>query len=69
MVLAQAWQRQLDIDAAESRADLGHQLGVSRAHVAQILRFFRLAPGAKQAVVALGGPTRNTSPSNSCPTA
>lgn len=56
MVLAQAWQRRLDIGAAESRADLARQLGVSRAHVTQVLRLLRLAPGAKQVVLALGDP-------------
>ncbi len=56
MALAQEWRRQLDIGAAESRADLARQLGVSRAHVTQILRLLRLAPGAQEAVSALGDP-------------
>ncbi len=62
MALAQEWRRQLDIGAAESRADLARQLGVSRAHVTQILRLLRLAPGAQEAVSALGDPLDRNSP-------
>ena len=56
LVLAQAWQNQLDNGEVKSRADLARQLGVSRAHVTQVLRLLRLAPHAKEAVLALGDP-------------
>ena len=56
MALARAWQRELDAGAAKSKADLSRQLGVSRAHVTQILRLLDLAPGARDAVMALGDP-------------
>ena len=54
--LAHAWQRQLDTGAAESRSNLARQLGVSRAHVTQVLRLLRLAPRAREAILALGDP-------------
>ena len=38
------------------------RLGVSRAHVTQILRLLRLAPGAQEAVSALGDPLDRNSP-------
>ena len=58
IVLAEAWQRRLESGAAKSRADLAHQLGVSRAHVTQVLRLLLLAPQAKEAVLALGDPIK-----------
>ncbi len=56
MVLALGWQRQLETGEAKSRADLARQLGVSRAHVTQVLRLLRMAPRAKEAVLDLGDP-------------
>ena len=56
IVLALAWQHQLDTGAAESRATLARQLGVSRAHVTQVLRLLQMAPQAKNVVPALGHP-------------
>ena len=56
MVLAQTWQRQLDSGAVESRAALARKLGVSRAHVTQVLRLLTLAPQVKETVLALGDP-------------
>ena len=55
--LALEWQRILDDGKAKSRADLVRMLRVSRAHITQVLRLFRLAPAAKEAIfLALGDP-------------
>ncbi len=54
MVLTQAWNDQIQTDKAKSRADLAHQIGVSKAHVIQILRLLRMAPSVQEAVLALG---------------
>ena len=57
MALAQEWQQLLESGTAASRADLARQLGVSRAHVTQILRLVDLAPQVKGRVLSLGDPT------------
>ena len=56
MELAQAWDDEILTGKAKSRADLARQLGVSRAHVTQVLRLLRMAPGAKEVVIAMGDP-------------
>ena len=56
MFLAQAWHDQIQNGKAKSRADLARQLGVSRAHVTQVLRLLDVAPSAKELIVALGDP-------------
>ena len=53
MVLAQAWHDRVQTGKAKSRADLARQLGVSRAHVTQVLRLLRMAPSVQHAVLAL----------------
>jgi len=55
-VLAQEWQRQIDSGEVPSRAALARELGVTRAHVTQMLRLLKLAPNVQQAVLALGDP-------------
>jgi hypothetical protein len=54
MVLAQAWNDQIQTGQAKSRADLARQLGVSRAHVTQVLRLIDLSPQVKECLLALG---------------
>ena len=56
VALAQEWQRRISSSEVQSRAHLARQLGVSRAHVTQVLRLLRMAPGAKETVLALGDP-------------
>jgi len=56
IVLAQGWQRRLDTGEAASRADLARKLGVSRAHVTQVLRLLNMAPQVKATILALGDP-------------
>ena len=56
MALAQAWNDQIQSGKAKSRADLARQLGVSRAHVTQVLRILKVAPNVKDLVLALGDP-------------
>ncbi len=56
IALAQAWQLRLDAGAVKSRADLARQLGVSRAHVTQVLRLLLIAPQARDAILSLGDP-------------
>lgn len=52
--LALEWKRALDEGRVNSKADLARHLGVSRAHVTQVLRLLCIAPEAKEAIVALG---------------
>lgn len=40
----------------QSRAALARRLGVSRAHVTQVLRLLQLPPEVQQTVLALGDP-------------
>ena len=61
IVLAQEWQRRLDAGEAASRADLARKLGVSRAHVTQVLRLLTMAPQVKATVLALGDPIEGRS--------
>ncbi len=56
VLLAQEWQRRLDSSEVCSRAALARELGVTRAHVTQVLRLLSIAPGTKEAILALGDP-------------
>jgi len=57
VALAQEWQQRINSGEVESRAALARQLGVSRAHVTQVLRLLQLAPQVRDAVRALGDTT------------
>ena len=56
MALAQEWQRRIDIGEVPSRAALARELGVTRAHVTQVLRLLQLAPDVEALVLSLGDP-------------
>jgi hypothetical protein len=56
VALALEWQALLDSGEVPSRAALARQLGVSRAHVTQVLRVLRLPQEERQAMLALGDP-------------
>lgn len=56
IALAQEWQGRITKGQARSRADLTRQLGVSRPHVAQVLRILRLTLRAKEEILGLGDP-------------
>jgi hypothetical protein len=56
LALAQDWHQRLETGQAATRADLARQLGVSRAHVTQVLRLLNLSPEAKEAILSLGNP-------------
>ncbi|MBI2935769.1 MAG: ParB/RepB/Spo0J family partition protein, partial [Chloroflexi bacterium] len=56
VAVAQEWQALLDTGEVASRAVLARRLGVSRAHVTQVLRLLQLAPEVINSVVALGDP-------------
>lgn len=50
------WQRRIDSCEVASRADLARQLGVSRAHVTQVLNLLELDMQIVAAIAALGDP-------------
>ena len=52
--LARGWQRRLDTGEVASRAELARELGVTRAHVTQVLGLLRLAPEAQDMALAFG---------------
>ena len=54
IALARCWQRRLDTGEVASRAELARQLGVTRAHVTQVLGLLRLAPEAQDIALAFG---------------
>ena len=54
IALARDWQRRLDTGEVVSRAELARQLGVTRAHVTQVLGLLRLAPEAQDMALAFG---------------
>ena len=56
IVLAQDWQQLLTSGKFASKAELARQLGVSRAHVTQVLGLLQLAPDLQDVVAALGDP-------------
>ena len=56
VALAREWQGLLDNGAVPSRAGLARQLGVSRAHVTQVLSILRLPLQRQNAVLSLGDP-------------
>ena len=62
IVLAQAWQHRIDSGESASGADLADKLGVTRAHVTQVLRLLTMAPEVKAKVLALGDPMQNKRP-------
>jgi hypothetical protein len=54
--LAKEWQNDLDKGKYRSRADLAHNLGVSRARVTQILNLLTLPKDAIETAFAMGDP-------------
>jgi hypothetical protein len=56
VALAREWQRLLDTGVVPSRAALAREMGVSRAHVSQVLSLLRLSTEEQQEVLALGDP-------------
>jgi len=58
LFIAQEWQQLIDSGQAGSTADLARHLGVTRAHVTQVLRLLHLSAQVQQAILALGGPMK-----------
>jgi len=56
VALAQEWQRLLDTGQVSSRAALARELGVSRAHVTQVLDVLHLPLEELESILALGDP-------------
>ena len=56
VAVARDWQRLLDNDDVPSRAALSRELGVSRAHVTQVLGLLSLSLEEQEAILALGDP-------------
>ena len=56
IALAQEWDLRSEDREVASRAELARQLGVSRAHVTQILSLLSLAPKIQDIILALGDP-------------
>jgi hypothetical protein len=56
VALAREWQSLLDSGQVPSRAALARELGISRAHVTQVLDVLRLSHEQQQEVLALGDP-------------
>ena len=56
LALAAEWESLINPGQIASRAPLARQLGVSRAHVSQAVRLLRLAPGVREAILALSDP-------------
>jgi hypothetical protein len=62
VALAREWQALLDSGEASSCAALARWLGVSRAHVTQVLSVLRLTLEEQQAILALGDPIKGRQP-------
>ena len=58
VALALDWQQCLDCGEFSSRAELARQLGVTRAHVTQVLSLLHLAPDARSLILTLGDPIK-----------
>jgi len=58
VALALDWQQRLDSSEFASRAELARQLGVTRAHVTQVLSLLHLAPEAISLILSLGDPIK-----------
>ena len=58
IALAQEWRDRLDEGDATSRADLAYQLGVTRAHVTQVLSLLELSKEVRDAVLRFGDPIK-----------
>ena len=56
VALALDWQQCLDSAGFSSRAELARHLGITRAHVTQVLSLLDLAPAAKSLILSLGDP-------------
>ena len=56
--LALDWQRRLDSGEFTSKAELAHRLGVTRAHVTQVLSLLRFTPEVRSLILAFGDPIR-----------
>lgn len=54
MALAQEWQQRIASGEVPSRAALAREIGVTRAHVTQMLCLLQLASSVQEAVLALG---------------
>ncbi len=56
IALAKEWKQRLEDHQIACRAELARQLGVSRAHVTQVLSLLSLAPEVQCTILALGDP-------------
>ena len=56
VALALDWQQCLDSGEFSSRAELARHLGITRAHVTQVLSLLDFAPAAKSLILSLGDP-------------
>ena len=56
VALALEWGQLLESGEIASRAELARKLGVTRAHVTQVLSLNHLAPEAREAVLSLEDP-------------
>ena len=56
IALAEEWRALVISGEVSTSAQLARELGVSRAHVTQVLGLLHLAPQAKIAILALGDP-------------
>ena len=56
VALAQEWQQRLQSGEAASRTELARQLGITSAHVTQVLSLLLLSPEARDATMSLGDP-------------
>ena len=56
IALAEEWQALVISGEVSTSAQLARELGVSRAHVTQVLGLLHLAPQVKIAILALGDP-------------
>lgn len=56
IILAQEWQRRLTNGDSSSPAELAWKLGVSRAHVTQVLRLLKLKSEVLKVLLDIGDP-------------
>ena len=58
VALALDWQQHLDSSEFTCRAELARQLGITRAHVTQVLSLLHLAPEVRSLILSLGDPIK-----------
>ena len=58
VALALDWQQCLDSGEVSSRAELARQLGVTRAHVTNVLSLLDFAPQVRALILTLGDPIK-----------